>query len=278
MKKILFLLMFALPILGIGQNDLESQTFRGTRVVNGHSVETNDKGEMTFVISHRFGYVSEGAYQMFGLDQANMRLGLEYGITNRLMAGWGRSSFQKTIDGFVKYQILQQGKNENTTPLSITGLATIAMNGLKYEYPERENYLSSRFSYAFQLMFARKFSDSFTWQIMPTMIHRNFVPTAAVKHDVFAIGSATRWQVTKTLSLQTEYYYTLPNQLAEGKKNALSVGFDIETKGHMFQLHVSNSFGMIENYFVSETKGDWLKGDIGVGFNITRDFRVRGRK
>lgn len=277
-KKFLIVIIVLFPLFSIGQKTYESQLFKGTRVVNGQSVESNDRGEMTFIISHRFGYLSQGPYQLFGLDQSNMRIGLDYGLSNRLTVGAGRSSFQKTVDGFVKCKIIQQGKGENKTPISITGLSTMSVNGLHYTHPERKNYFTSRLSYGFQLLIARKFSDAFTWQLMPSMVHRNLVPTASIKHDVLAIGSATRWQVSKMVSIQTEYYYVLPNQIASGKRNSLSIGVDIETKGHVFQLHVSNSFGMIENYYITETLGNWTKGDIGLGFNITRDFRIRGRK
>ena len=132
-------------------------------------------------------------------------------------------------------------------------------------------------TYAHQLLISRKFSDAFSWQLMPTLLHRNIVPTSDIAHDVMAIGSATRLQVSKTISIQTEYYYTLPGQLEEGYRNSLSVGVDIETKGHVFQLHLSNSRGMIEKFFIGNTTGDWSKGDISIGFNITRDFRLRGR-
>jgi len=272
------ILLILLPFFGTSQQEYESQIFKSTRVVNGQSVEANDQGEMTFIISHRFGYLSQGAYELFGLDQSNMRMGLDYGLTNKLTIGAGRSSFQKTLDGFIKYKIIQQGKGENKTPVSITGLSAISINGLRFAEPERENFFTSRLSYAFQLLIARKFSDAFTWQLMPTLIHHNLVPTASIKHDVIAVGSATRWQISKMVSIQTEYYYVLPNQIGAEKRNSLSLGVDIETKGHVFQLHVSNSFGMIENYYITETKGNWSKGDIGIGFNITRDFRIRGRK
>lgn len=262
----------------IGQKEYQSQIFKSTRVVNGQSVEANDRGEMTFIISHRFGYLSLGAYELFGLDRSNMRMGLDYGINDKLTIGAGRSSFQKTFDGFVKYKFIQQGKGDNKTPISITGLSSMSINGLHFEDQSRKNYFSSRLSYAFQLLLARKFSDSFSWQLMPTLVHHNLVSTAAIKHDVIAIGSATRWQISKMVSIQTEYYFVVPNQIEDSKRNSLSIGVDIETKGHVFQLHVSNSFGMIENYYITETRGQWTKGDIGIGFNITRDFRIRGRK
>lgn len=253
------------------------QTFKDTRVVNGHSVETSDLGEMKFIISHRFGYVNTGAYEVFGLDQSTIRIGLDYGITDNFTVGAGRSSFEKTFDGFVKYRLLRQKSGEKKFPFSLTAMSSTALTTLKWAEPERENYFTSRLTYAHQILIARKFSDAFSWQIMPTLLHRNIVPTSDVAHDVYAIGSATRLQLTKTLSVQTEYYYTLPGQLEDGYRNSLSIGVDIETKGHVFQLHVSNSRGMIEKFFIGNTTGQWDKGDVSIGFNITRDFRLRGR-
>ena len=163
-------------------------------------------------------------------------------------------------------------------PVTITALSTIAMNGLKWESPQRENYFTSRLTFAHQLLVARKFSDAFSAQLMPTLVHRNIVPTDSIAHDVLSIGFGSRWQITKQVSVQAEYYYTPSGQLDDVFTNSLSFGVDIETKGHVFQLHMSNSRGMIEKFFITETQGKWLDGDIHLGFNITRDFRIRGRK
>lgn len=277
-------ILLASALLGLCLNSVAQtdnrvyQTFRDTRVVNGHSVETSEEGEMKFIISHRFGYVNTGFYELFGLDQSTIRIGLDYGITDNFTVGAGRSSFEKTYDGFLKYQIVRQRTGEKAFPVSITAYTNTAITSLEWENPERENYFTSRITYAHQLLISRKFSEAFSWQIMPTVVHRNIVPTADDVHDVLAIGSATRWQLTKSLSFQTEYYFVLPDQLAEGYRNSLSLGFDIETKGHVFQLHLSNSRGMIEKFFITNTQGRWDKGDISLGFNITRDFRLRGRR
>ncbi len=258
--------------------ELVPQLFKDTRVVNGHSVVTSERAEMKFIISHRFGYVNTGIEELFGLDQSTIRIGLDYGLSNRLTIGVGRSSFEKTVDGFLKYNVLRQSTGSKSWPVSITALASSALTTMKWANEDRENYFTSRMSYTYQLLIARKFSDAFSWQIMPTFVHRNIVPTEEFQHDVLAIGSATRLQVSKMISVQTEFYYLLPNQLPDIYTHSLSVGVDIETKGHVFQLHLSNSRGMIEKFFVANTTGKWEKGDISLGFNITRDFRMRGRK
>ncbi|NNE54768.1 MAG: hypothetical protein HKN32_02015, partial [Flavobacteriales bacterium] len=214
----------------------------------------------------------------FGLDQSTIRLGLDYGLSNNLTVGIGRSSFEKTVDGFIKYKLLHQKSGEQNMPVSVTAFSSIAINGLRYSDPERENYFTSRLFYAYQLLIARKFSDRFSLQVMPSMVHRNLVPAPEVAHDVFALGGAFRFQLTKQVSIQSEYYYTLPGQLEPGRTNSLAIGVDIETKGHVFQLHFSNSRGMIEKFFIAETFGDWTMGDIYFGFNISRDWRLTGRK
>ena len=252
-------------------------TFKDTRVVNGQSVETNDEGQLKFIISHRFGDISEGASEFFGLDQSTIRLGLDYGIKSWLTIGIGRSSFEKTVDGFVKARIIHQREGVGS-PVSLTALSTIAVQTIEFAEEDRENYFSSRLYYSNQLLVARKFSDRFSFQLMPTFVHRNLVVNSDVKNDVLAMGAASRYQLTKLVSFQAEYYYTLPDQVEDIYSNSLSLGFDIETKSHVFQLHVSNSKGMIEKFFIGETIGKWEDGNIFFGFNITRNFQIKGRK
>lgn len=279
MNRIITTLLVLFGFSALAQDtEYAYQTFADTRVINGHSVETSDGGELKMIISHRFGDVNGGAYEWFGLDQSTIRIGFDYGVTNNLTVGWGRSSFEKTYDGFVKYRALTQSKGAKNMPISLTGFAAITVNSVRWADPDRENFFSSRLNYAYQLIIARKFNDRFSLQIMPTLVHRNLVPTAEIAHDVLACGVASKFQLTDMLALKLEYYYTLPNQLAAGRTNSLSIGVDIETKGHVFQLHLSNSRGMIEKFFVTETFGDWTVGEVGLGFNITRDWRLTGRK
>ncbi len=279
MKKTLLLIgIFAcLNLSAQDKGEKVAQTFKDTRVVNGHSVETNKEGQMKFIISHRFGEINGGIKQFWGLDNSTIRMGLDYGINDWLDVGIGRSSYQKTVDGFVKARILHQ-REGNGPIVSITGTSSAAVRTEENLDPLREDIQRTRWTYTNQLLIARKFNDNLSIQLMPTHVHRNLVKTKEEKNDLMAIGAAGKMQLTKTLSFKGEYYYVLPDQLSDIHTNALSLGFDIETKHHVFQLHVSNSRGMIEKFFIGETFGKWEDGDIMFGFNITRDFQVKGRK
>jgi hypothetical protein len=285
-------------IVAHGQDDLLSllgedstveyttASFKATRVINGNSIENTAHGVLDFRISHRFGYLSSGKDQFWGLDQAFIRLGLDYGITDRLMVGIGRSSYQKTVDGFFKYKILRQCHKGCTMPITLSFAAGSSITTLPFSkvpwYGEgRTDYFTHRMAYYFQVLAGRKFSDKFTLQVMPGLVHRNLVKTSAEKNDVFNVGAAGRFKLTKRTAINAEYYYVLPNQLAKPVeatdptfRNSFSIGFDIETGGHVFQLHCTNSFPMYERGFITETTGNWMKGDISFGFNISRVFTV----
>ena len=275
MKKILLALICA-GTTSVFSQEKVSETFDDTRIVNGHSVETNKEGSMKMIISHRFGLLNRGLYDLFGLDQSTIRLGLDYGITDNITVGIGRSSFQKTVDGFVKAKLITQ-KKRTRSPISITWFSSADLNTLKRPEAIKIAY-KLRWSFSHQALIAKKFGEGFSLQIMPTFLHRNLTPSKEFKNDIFSIGTAGRLRLTQMLSFKVEYYFTLPNHLPEVNTNSLAVGFDIETKHHVFQLHIGNSRGMTEKFFISETYGDWSEGDIMLGFNITRDFQVKGRK
>jgi len=269
-----FIFFFATQVNAQTENWMRA--FNDTRVINGQSVETSFKGDMKFIISHRFGGLNGGFYELFGLDQSTIRIGLDYGVTNRLTIGAGRSSNGKTYDGFLKYRLLIQQKDGS--PVSITLYTNTAINTLKWAEPERDNFFSSRLFYTHQVLFARRMNDNLSVQLMPTVVHRNLVPSADVAHDVYALGGALRYRLTHHLAIQAEGYYLPLDQLGAPYTMPLSIGVDIETKGHQFQLSLSNSLGMTEKIFITETTQLWEKGGIGIGFNITRDFKVKGRK
>lgn len=258
-------------------------SFKSTRVINLHSTENMAAGELDIRISHRFGFISGGIYELYGLDESTIRLGADYGISDRLMIGAGRSSYEKTYDGFFKYKILRQSTGARNTPLTMAFMSSMAVKTLKPSDPTRENYFSSNLYYTFQLILGRKFSDNFSLEIVPSLVHRNLVATVEEENDVFAIGAGGRIKLSKRVSLNAEYIYVLPNQLAPQYYNSLSIGFDIETGGHVFQLHFSNSTSMIERGFIAETLGHWGKGKdpegepftIHFGFNLSRVFNVK---
>jgi Membrane bound beta barrel domain (DUF5777) len=252
-------------------------TFKTTRLINGHSVENVGKGVLDVKVSHRFGNVSEGFYELFGLDKASMRAGFDYGITKNIMIGVGRSTFQKTYDAFIKVKILQQSRGKKNMPITLSYVPTFAVKTIHYEDPKVDNHFSSRLSYSHQLIIGRKFSDKTSLQLMPVFIHQNLVTLASESNDIFAIGIGGRQKLSKRISLNAEYYYVLPGTKLNGTSNSLSLGFDIETGGHVFQLHFTNSQGMNERTFIADTKGKWDKGDIYFGFNISRVFTI-GKK
>ena len=253
-----------------------TRIFYDTRAVTAHTTELTGRGSMKFIISHRFGPLSSGAYQLFGLDQATIRIGLDYGVTDWLDVGVGRNGIGKTVDGFAKVNLLRQV--DGGSPVAVTGLAGIGVNGLRFSDPERENLFSSRLSYVFQVHAARRVHDRLSLMLSPTLVHRNLVPTAEIDNDVYALGATARALVTKRVALTVQYYYVPDGQLARDRRDFLGVGVDVETKGHVFQLYAGNSRAMGQTLVFTETTGEWLAGDVSLGFNITRDFRLRAKR
>ncbi len=253
-------------------------TFKATRIINSQSVETTAGGNLNFIIAHRFGKINDGWYELWGLDNATIRLGLEYGITDWLNIGIGRSSYLKTADIYGKLRIIRQSSGAKNFPFSAVLFSNVAENGMHWSEPDRVNYFSSRLSYASQLLLARKFSNAFSLQLSPTYIHRNFVETKEDQNDVLAIGAGGRIKLSNRVSINAEYFYQLPGTNSEKFYNSVALGIDIETGGHVFQFHVTNSKGMIEQYFIAGTTGDMFDGDIFFGFNINRVFTLKKAK
>jgi Membrane bound beta barrel domain (DUF5777) len=252
-------------------------TFKSTRVMDGHSIETMPPGQLDVRISHRFGTLNSGGYNFFGLDQSNIHLGLEYGIFKWMMIGIGRGTFEKTFDGFAKFSVLRQSSGDRVMPVSVSVLSSVALKSLKWPDPTVTNYFSSRLSYVAQVLIARKISEGLSIQLSPTYIHRNLVTTELDPNDLYSLGAGGRLKLTKRISLNAEYYYIInpTSHMTPQIYNPLSVGVDIETGGHVFQLFFSNSVGTIEKQFIGETTGQWKKGDIHFGFNISRVFTLK---
>lgn len=252
-------------------------TFKTTRLIDGHSVENTAPGVLDFKISHRFGTIggpSGGAYNLFGLDIARMRMGFDYGLTNTLMIGIGRSTSNKTYDAFLKWKILRQSTGKRKMPITLSYVPTLGL--ISFRDTSTYKFFSSRLNFTHQLLIGRKFTEGLSLQLMPTLIHRNY-PVDNGPNDVLAIGMGGRQKLSKRTSFNIEYYYQIPEYRVPGSTNVLSLGFDIETGGHVFQLHITNSSSMTESSFITGNKGSWDKGDILFGFNISRVFNV-GKK
>ena len=250
--------------------DYATATFKSTRVISGHSIETIGKYNLDFRISHRFGYLNSGVENFFGLDNATMRIGLDYGVTNRLMIGIGRSNVKKELDGFVKYKLLRQSTGKVRMPVSVTLFA----NTMYYTQKASEEInATNRTSYTYQVLIARKFSDNVSFQLSPTLIHLNMVNHTTEKNNLFSLGLGGRVKISKRVAINAEYFHQFDK--LEGTYNSASIGFDIETGGHVFQLHFTNSTGLTERECITNTTECFGFKQLGFGFNITRLFVLK---
>ncbi|MFD2788392.1 hypothetical protein KCTC52924_01393 [Arenibacter antarcticus] len=292
MKNILFYIFIFIATCNVFSQDLKdileqesadttflvASTFNGTRLLNGHSVETRKEGVLEFLISHRFGRVNSGFDQLFGLDDSNIRFGLEYALNDRLTLAIGRSSFEKTYDAYAKYRLLQQKTGENPFPFSLTVLGSATEKTIKDYEPDEKPSFSDRLTYTGQLLIARKFNPNLSVQFAPTIVHFNTVPESIDPNDIVSLGFGARVKISKRVSVNGEYYYNINPFKSQDVKNSIAFGVDIETGGHIFQLILTNSVSMIEKGFLAETSGDFFNGDIHFGFNISRAFQIKKAK
>jgi len=282
MKRILLILLF-LPVIVFAQDDLMqllnddskykiSSTFKAVKIVNSQSVELVNKGDLLFLIQHRFGTLNSGAYNLYGLDNAQVRFGLDYGVNDWSSVGLGRSSFLKTIDANAKIKLVSQSKGEKSFPFSIVWYSSAFFKQAIWKDIQADDYLfSDQMSYAYQLLVAHKITSALSVQLSPTLVHKNIVNQANT-HDLMSVGLGARHKVSSRISLNAEYFLQLDK---ENSVNPFSLGVDIETGGHVFQLHLSNSAAMFERAFIHETNGEWSNGDIYFGFNISRVFTLK---
>jgi hypothetical protein len=276
--------------------DYIKSTFKSTRVISSHSVENLGKGVLDVRILHRFAPLNTGIYNFFGIDQASMRLGFDYGITNNIMVGFGHSTWQKTYDALIKIKILRQSTGAVNMPFTVSFLSTMAIrtelakqDRVIPDIPRRvHTSFGDKTSFVEQLIIGRKFSNKFSLQLMPTYIfnhnridsinkytfNRDSLQYGQKRKNTVALGIAGRLKITKRLSLTAEYYYQFPGSKPDNVFNSISLGIDIETGGHVFQLHFTNSNGMTEKSFITDTDDKWKKGYIRFGFNISRVFNI----
>lgn len=262
---------------GLGIDSVKKEyvtsAFKSSRVINGHSMEFIGKGVLDFRILHRFGPVNQGIKEFFGLDQASMRMGFDYGISKNLTIGIGRTTLQKELDGFIKFRPVHQSTGPRSSPLSIVLVAGMSIITQENDDPAKDVSFSSRVGYYYQATIGRKFNQTLTLQLSPTVVHRNEV-LSNDDNDTYALGLGGRLKLSKRIAFMVDYFYVLNGLPRDQNYNPLSLGFDIETGGHVFQLHFSNASGMNERAFITETFNDWGKGDIQFGFNLSRVFNI----
>lgn len=251
-----------------------STTFSSTRIVNSHSVEMIPKGVGEFRISHRFGTIEEGFYDIFGLDQAKIRLGYDYGVTDKIMVGFGRNSHKKVYDIFGRFSFLNQ-TIDNSTPITLQYLFASSMKTLRYG---KKIPFMQRFAQINQVLIAKKINN-LSLQIMPSIMIHEY---EGYDKKIFSgVGAAARYLVGKRVAINVEYFARLRhnengsqefNRIFNENYNSLGLGIDIEAGGHVFQFHFSNTNTMNEQAFMFETDKTWEKGEICFGFNILREF------
>lgn len=290
--KRLFTLLF-LPFSLFAQDDLLSDidtvqanvkvesAFKSLKIINLESTKLASKGDFYFIVAHRFDYFKNGFDDFFGLDNANTQLKFLYGVNDWLTVHVARSGFQETYDLAAKYQLKSQIKDG--FPFTIVGFNSVAVNTeLKDEdYPNMK--FENRLSYVTQLLISRKFSDKLSLQIAPSYFHENTLRDILDEdnqailpnpqdNSQFAIGLGGRYKLTSRWSVNVDYAAHLNRASQSIYRNPLSIGVDLETGGHVFQMHFTNARAMHESGFLGQTSGDWSEGEIAFGFNLVRVF------
>ena len=260
------------------KKEFTSAAFKTTRLVNFQTLETVGKRSLDFRIAHRFGDINSGAYNAWGIDgPANIKLSLEYSYDGRLMFGLGRSSYEKMVDVFAKFRLVRQ-TIDNKVPLSITLFSGMYENRLRSNSanPADNKYANevNRLSYVHQVIIGRKFSPDFSFQLAPTFVHFNLVDKITDQNDIFAVSCAARIKYTKRQAVTFEYCYRINKYSNTKYYDSMGIGWEVETGGHVFQVHVTNSFGISESQFIPATQTSWSSAGIRIGFNISRVFTI----
>ena len=256
------------------ETEYASYIFKGTKIVNGQSVEITSKNELKFNIQHRFGPINSGFYNLYGLDYAQVRFSFDYGVNEWMAIGIGRSSVSKTLDGNFKIKLIRQSKGNQNFPLTVVVNSASYLNQYTDEDRKKSYFLfTDQLIYSHQILIARKVNREFSVQVSPTFIHYNLLDRGTRKsNDNISIGIGFRYKLSNRVSLNAETFPQIYNSMND---NVLSLGFDIETGGHVFQLHLSNSPAMIEPIFITETNSNFFNGNIYFGFNISRVFTIK---
>ena len=301
-----FTIFILLPFAALAQDDLMSlleevadssteesektiATFKTTRVVNAQTTELLKAKTLIFNMNHRFGNLSTGGHGLFGLDNAsNIRFAFLYALTDKWMIGVGRSKINEHLDASTKIKILGQ-TTDDKIPVSMAWYSNVAftprVGPTNPDGTEKWWRKSHRFSYTHQLIIARKFNSAFSFEILPTLVHRNYVVNDSLirdgkryyeNNDLFALGFATRLKITKRMAIVVDYFHTFSEFRRFNKDFAynspLGIGIEIETGGHIFHINFTNTAGVIENDFIPNSPDAWNDGAVKIGFNIGRVF------
>ena len=282
MKYLLYIIL-CLPFWSFSQDNLLSEidtdsvvnqdtyaVFKGLKIVNFESTKLISKKQFVFMVSHRFGSIKHGLDNFFGLDDAVTRLNFVYGLTDGINISASRSSFQKIYETSIKYRLVRQ--REQGSPFTIVGYNSLTMNTSLSHINLPKLEFKHRLGYTTQLLISRKVTTNLSLELAPTFFHDNYVAINDQDNSQYALGIGGRYKLGKRWSINMDYGWHLNRASDSPFKNPFSVGVDLETGGHVFQLHFTNAQAMNTNGFLGQATGDWSEGDIYFGFNLTRIF------
>lgn len=283
MRKLVLLGLYLFSFICYSQDDLLSEleadikidsttlsTFKALKIVNLESTKLAYKKDFYFIIAHRFGAINQGIKEFFGLDQSTIRFSLIYGISNGFNIGVSRSSFNKVYDFAIKYRFIQQ--ENNGFPFTIGGFSSVAINTAFDNESYSDYNFSDRITYLTEFLISRKFNKNISLELVPIFLHENYVQNSEQKNTQFALGAGGRVKIWKRVSFNMDYAYHFNRAKNSVYSNPLSIGFDVETGGHVFQLNLSNTQAMYDAGLLTSTFGDWSDGSFYFGFNISRLF------
>ena len=290
MRSFVFAFLIFSAVQAFGQEDdlfdlfddveevqLTYATFKGTQLINSATNKTPGEGVLQYVIAHRFGSFNDDyLYNFFGLDNAQIRMQLDYGMTDKLNVGIGRSSFLKVADGFIKYKLLQQQTGAKNVPVSLTLNSSINYRNARYT-DGVEHYTSDRISYLHQAIIARKWNRKLSTLVSPSVVHFNLVPTAQDPNTTAHLTLGGRYKITNRMALTGEGTIMSNREFSSGERytTPFALGVDIETGGHVFQLHISNTRAMNGPFWMARNPYSASNGGLFLGFNISRVFTVK---
>ena len=272
-------------------------TFKTTKIVNSQNIETVKKCNLDLRIAGRFGNIynnganslNEAAHDAFGLDKlSDLRISLDYGITDNITIGIGRSKYREMYDAAIKWRFFNQRENDRV-PISVCfygnlGYTSMTSDNLYAGTIRPKTKEAHRIQYTSQLLIARKFNSWFSLQIMPTFIHRNFIKqqlnTNNGKEDqngLLSFGIGGKLKMSKRVALCIDYFYNLSEYQTDNPNayyNPLGIGLEIETNGHVFLINYTNGTAILESSLLTSTQDTWTKGQIKLGFNIFKWFAL----
>jgi hypothetical protein len=315
LRKLLLLSFCAASLISTAQEDLLSMvdedknqppkkvyaSFKTIRICNAQTIETVKKNHLDFRISHRFGNIYDGTLKnpinetfqtFFGFGDVNdVRFSLDYGLTENLTFGIGRSSMNKIIDGYGKWKLLEQTADMKM-PVSLALFSSVGYTHARTNearlYPSeivrpvKANELH-RLNYFTQIIVASKLNEWLSLEVLPSYMHRNYIhekynsnTNAPDENSFFSIGIGGRFKLTKRVSFIGDYFYNISDYFKNNPSayNPLALGFEIETGGHVFSLFFTNASGLIENNFIPYTTDSWTNGQVKFGFTISRTFAL----